>query len=62
MFCDVYRMFDQQRVHFAKLQNQQAESYFKNLRDVTKATLEANVVQQSEKKDHEERLKREELH
>ena len=55
------RLFDQQRVHFAKLQNQQAENYFQNLRDMTKAAMETNKVIDSHKRDHHARLREEEL-
>ncbi len=53
-------MFDQQRVHFAKLQNQQAEAYFQNHRDMTKAAMEANFTHESQKKDREQYLKEQE--
>ena len=53
-------MFDQQRIHFAKLQNEQAENYFQNLKDVTKATMETNIIQQNEKMDRENKLKSDE--
>ena len=56
----VYRAFDNQRVHFANLQSQAAEEHFAAKRDITKATMEANIVQQSEKLDREWKLKADE--
>jgi hypothetical protein len=45
-------MFDQQRLHFAKLQNQAAEAYMQNQRDMTKAAMQTNVQINSYKNDH----------
>lgn len=47
-------------MHFAKLASVQAESYFKNLRDVSKAGLETNIALQGEKADREAQLKAQE--
>ena len=58
--CEIVRLFDEQRVHFAKLASQQAESYFKNLRDVSKAGMETNIALQEEKADREAQLKAQE--
>ena len=51
------RAFDNQRVHFANLNNAAAEDHFKNLRDMQKATMETNKVLQSQKEDNERNAK-----
>ena len=48
-------MYDEQRLYFAKLQNQSAEDYFQNQRDMTKATLQTNMQINSYKKDSEQK-------
>jgi hypothetical protein len=40
-----------------KLQNEAAETHFAAKRDITKATMEANIMQQSEKLDREQKQK-----
>ena len=57
----VSRLFDEQRTHFAMLASQQAESYFANQRDVTKATMEMNILQLAQKKDREAKLREDEV-
>ena len=54
-------MFDQQRVHFARLQSEQAENYFVNLKEVTKATMETNMLLHTHKNDREEKLRQDEI-
>ncbi|CDW76902.1 UNKNOWN [Stylonychia lemnae] len=54
------QMFDQQRLHFAKLQNQAAESYMQNQRDMTKAAMQTNVQINSYKNDFENKNKKDE--
>ena len=53
----MFRAFDNQRVHFANLNNAAAEEHFKNLRDMQKATMETNKVLQSQKEDNERNAK-----
>ncbi len=57
----LFRLFDEQRTHFAMLASQQAEAFFANQRDVTKATMEMNILQQAQKKDKEAKLREDEV-